>query len=333
MKLGQIEIIDDNEKWLKLLENSPQGTRFLTPEFLDVFDASYTLYGYYRKGVCIAGVPVINTENYKSKFLPHCYYQGPFFHNEIYKSAESKKIQYEIELVESILNCLVPHESQFDFCLDPTFQDVRGYSWFNYHETEKPVCEITPRYTAIVDLDGKTARSLRENSRSSRRQEERYAKNREGLEIDQEGSVEELLAAYESTFSKQGRIVPKSDLNEIRRFVNYFLKVSKGHILAIRNSEGQCVAASFIFEDYLRKWHVPIVGTGDSRYGGTLLYFFILDFVRDSGGRHVDFNGANSPNRGYFKHSVGARSQLYFEVSYNDNASTQSSSKRTSRKT
>jgi cellulose synthase/poly-beta-1,6-N-acetylglucosamine synthase-like glycosyltransferase len=30
----------------------------------------------------------------------------------------------------------------------------------------------------------------------------------------------------------------------------------------------------------------------------------------------VDFNGANSPKRAYFKHSIGAKPALYFDMSY-----------------
>ena len=318
MKSGHLEVIKDNKVWTKLLERSPQGTRFLDPEFIKIFDAPFTLYGYFRKGTCVGGVPIINTDKYDSKFLPHCYYQGPIFYDEIYRSTEGKKIQYEIELVDSILECLVQNETKFQFSLNTTFQDVRGYSWFNYHQPEKPKCEIVPKYTAIVELDGSTHDSLRENARSSRRQEERYAKIREGLTFEHTGELEELLQVYKSTFLKQGRIILESEIEELRKFITYFTQRSFGHILTIKNNKGQCLAASFIYEDYHKKWHVPIVGVGDTRYGGTLLYFSMLDFVRSLGGKSIDFNGANSPNRGYFKHSMGARSQLYFEISYND---------------
>ncbi|MEP3635857.1 MAG: hypothetical protein ABJN14_01170 [Paracoccaceae bacterium] len=56
--------------------------------------------------------------------------------------------------------------------------------------------------------------------------------------------------------------------------------------------------------------------TSETSYGGTMLYYQILDFAMAQGGSAVDFDGANSPNRGYFKHSLGAMPELYFEVSY-----------------
>ena len=84
----------------------------------------------------------------------------------------------------------------------------------------------------------------------------------------------------------------------------------------MRDADDTAVAAAFVFEDYDKVWHVPIIGTGDTRYGGTLLYYQILDFALSKGGAAVDFDGANSPKRGYFKHSLGAMPELYFEVSY-----------------
>ena len=76
------------------------------------------------------------------------------------------------------------------------------------------------------------------------------------------------------------------------------------------------VAGAFVFKDNDNVWHVPIVGTSDTHYGGTLLYFFMADFVLQHGGSALDFDGANSPNRAYFKHSLGAEPQLYFEIRY-----------------
>jgi hypothetical protein len=46
------------------------------------------------------------------------------------------------------------------------------------------------------------------------------------------------------------------------------------------------------------------------------LYFHILDTALAANAKAVDFNGANSPQRAYFKHSLGARPQLFFQVNF-----------------
>ncbi len=86
--------------------------------------------------------------------------------------------------------------------------------------------------------------------------------------------------------------------------------------MSVRDPTGVALAIALIFSDYDGTVHVPAVGTGDTRFGGTLLYFAILDQALADGAKSVDFNGANSPKRAYFKHSIGARPVLYFDISY-----------------
>ena len=193
---------------------------------------------------------------------------------------------------------------------------MRGYDWVHYHDPEKPRCTILPRYTAIVPLKTATKERTRQDARSARRQEEGYAVKREGLTATEDGSIEELFDLYCTTFAAQGVDVSETEKTFFGPYLQYFLDAGVGHFLTIRNTSGKAVVGAFIFKDYDNVWHVPIVGTGETRYGGTLLYFHILDFVRRQGGVAVDFDGANSPNRAYFKHSIGAQAQLYFEVRY-----------------
>ena len=139
---------------------------------------------------------------------------------------------------------------------------------------------------------------------------------RENLVTSLEGSIEELFDLYCTTFAAQGADVAPVEREFFAPYHQYFLDAGIGQFLTVRDGDGKAVTGAFVFKDYDNIWHVPIVGTGDTRYGGTLLYFHILDFVREQGGIAVDFDGANSPNRAYFKHSMGARPQLYFEVRY-----------------
>jgi hypothetical protein len=235
------------------------------------------------------GLPVIDTSP-----LPWSYRQGPIFYDEISKGGVAKTIQYEIDLAELAVTELAKVEPRFHFSLSPDLWDVRGYDWAHYHDADKPRCRLTPRYTAVLPLEGATSKDVRAGSRSARRQEERYANEREGLRPTADGTVDELFAPY----------------------IQYFLNEGCGHILAVRDAADVAVAIASVFEDLDGVWHVPIIGTGDTRYGGTMLYFQIADLALTHGAKAVDFDGANSPKRGYFKHSLGALPALYFEVDY-----------------
>lgn len=303
--------IDDLDVWRTLLARSPQATRFLDPAFLAVFDAPFRPYGLFRGDICIMGLPVIDASP-----LPWCYRQGPIFYDEISKGGVAKTIQYEIDLAELAVTELAQVEPRFHFSLSPDLWDVRGYDWAHYHHADKPRCRLTPRYTAILPLEGATSKDVRAGSRSARRQEERYAAEREGLRPTADGTVDELFALYTETFARQSASVSANDAALFAPYVQYFLDEGCGHILAVRDAADLAIAAAFVFEDFDGVWHVPIIGTGDTRYGGTMLYFQIADFALTHGAKAVDFDGANSPKRGYFKHSLGALPALYFEVDY-----------------
>ena len=147
-----LEPIEDPEIWQKLLARSPQATRFLDPEFLSMFRADIRFYGLFRGGVCIMGLPVIDPRASGMSALPWCYKQGPIFHDEVFKGAQAKRIQYEIELAETVLTKLAEVEPWFRFSLHEGLTDVRGYDWVHYHAPDKARCTILPRYTAVLPL-------------------------------------------------------------------------------------------------------------------------------------------------------------------------------------
>ena len=94
------------------------------------------------------------------------------------------------------------------------------------------------------------------------------------------------------------------------------LNAGLGHILKVRDRAGRVVAGAFVFKDNDNVWHMPIVGTSDTHYGGTLLHFFLADFVLQHGGVALASKAVNCPNWAEFEHSMGAEPQLYFETRY-----------------
>ncbi len=320
MKIGDLEQLEDLTVWDRLLARSPQKTRFLDRKFLDIFEVPVRYYGLFKKGVCVAGLPIIDASRFGGSSLPWCYYQGPIFFDEIYRSSASKLTQYEIELSEEALTQLAQHEDQFSFSLNPTITDVRGFDWVHYHHKTLPRCSINPRYTAVLEVINLTRDEVRAQARSARRQEEGYAISREELGVRKTTDSGALLALYEMTFDKQNKSVSQIEISCFRWYCDYLLKNDLGIVLEVYDQNDRAVAATLIFKDYDDTWHVPIVGVGDTRYGGTLLYFYIVDTVMELGGRAIDFNGANSPQRAYFKHSLGAKPVLYFEVDYTNSS-------------
>ena len=53
-----------------------------------------------------------------------------------------------------------------------------------------------------------------------------------------------------------------------------------------------------------------------SRWNSPLLYSPLTISAKKRKMNYLDFNGANSPNRGDDKHSYGAGQELFFEINY-----------------
>ena len=315
MKHGKLRSLN-LEEWRALLEQSPQNTLYLHPDFLELFGVDVRYWGLERKGVVIAGLPVIDAKATGGRFLPWCYYQGIVFHREIWKAAPAKRTQYEIEISEELVTAVAEVEQQFHLSLHPSLSDVRGLDWVHYHAADRARLQLFPRYTAIQSTCGETPENLRRSARSARRQEEGYANSREGLTVDRDGTLDELATLLRETFKRQGSSISEVEQQLLPKFASYLVSSAQGVFLSVRNAEGAAVAIALIFSDVDGTIHVPIVGTGETRFGGTLLYFAILDYALSVEAPAVDFNGANSPSRAYFKHSIGARPVLFFEASY-----------------
>lgn len=306
--------VEDMAAWSRFLERSPQRTRYCDPAWVDLFDDDCRYWFLERNGTPVLAFLQASCTRTHGAFLPYCYYQGPMFSDEVWRSAPPKRTQYEIEFAETALGLLTEQEERFGLSLHPSLLDVRGYDWLHYHEPAKGRVRLQPRYTAIVDVADVPHADLRAAARSARRQEEGYATKRHGLTFCEDGSAEEMLALAHASFARQDLSLPADDAASMQALSDGLLAQGCGRFVSVRDEHGAALAIALLMEDFDGTEHVPLVGTGSDRFAGTLLYFGILDSAQAHGRTRVDFNGANSPKRGYFKHSIGARPVLFFEA-------------------
>jgi len=306
----------DFKRWNDLLEHSPQGTYFLHTEFLKIFGVKIEFYALFQREKLLVGVPVIDTKNLNRKFLPQCYYQGPVFAGNIFEKSPRKSTHLQVTLIDELLIQLTNHVADFNFCLHPSFTDVRGFSWFNYHQPKKGLCEIAAQYTASIELTNETLISIKSYANKSVRKALRYSQEREQLSFSKSGSFEAFIGLYKETFQRQELVVSQETCELFRSYCNFFKSLGNGHFVSVCNRDNECVATGFMFKDYDNSWQVPFAAMSEARYAGTLLYFGMIEMALADHATKIDFNGANSPQRSKFKHSIGAKPELYFTVSF-----------------
>lgn len=303
-----------DKEWAEFLACSPQGTRYALKEVINSLSCKVDCWFVMSKQKIVAGIPIV-TQNKAASSLPmHTYYIGLLYHNDVYNCKANRKTECEIVISEFVMDTLSEKYEKFELSLHHSISDVRGFDWFNYHTPDRGRAKISPQYTAISDLV--PLGDIRTEARGSRRREAGYAQTREGLTFHLDGTVEELSILYQETFSRQSVNIPSLELNITAQFAEYLVKHDFGKIAVVRNALGEAQAAGLLFYDFNGVVHLPVVGTKTTKYGGTMLYFQMMEYAAKKGYKHMDFNGANSPSRSYFKHSIGAKAQLFFHVSW-----------------
>ena len=244
----------------------------------------------------------------------HAYYIGIMFHPEAWFCKPNRRTENTMMITEFVMQSLSGFYDAIELCLHPDITDVRGFDWFNYHAPELGRVQISPRYTAQISLDENT---IRVSARGSRRREEKYALTRERLHFSLDGTVDELLGLWQQSLQRQNNSLDEMEISVTRTFADYILQNSMGVIVVTRDEKDMAQTAGLLLFDFNALVHLPVVGTSGTRYGGTLLYFSIMEYAAEQGYKVLDLNGANSPNRAYFKHSVGGETRLYFHLCWN----------------
>ncbi len=301
----------DQALWDQFLRRSPQACRYSTEPVLHALACKADFWFVKRKGQVIAGLPVI-TENQAADGLPiHSYYVGLMLHDEAWRCKPNRRTENLLAITEQLMRELSTHYDVIELCLHPDITDIRGFDWFNYHEPQAGRVAIHARYSAQLSLDKE---HIRHAARSSRRREEKYAREREQLHFVSGGTSDELLRLWQHSLQRQDCTIPTAELDATRVFAEHLLATETGTIATVRNQDDEAVAAGLLMYDYHGLVHLPVVGIADTRYGGTLLYFSMMEVAAEKGYTRMDLNGANSPARGYFKHSIGGEATLYFHL-------------------
>ena len=310
--------ISAGDHWQHFVKNSPQGSIYCLPEVLEAFDIPIEYYFVTNNDRVVAAFPYIDAKsNFEEPFLPYTYYTGVMFAHSIWQMPIYNRTECVITVTERIMDELSEKYDSIYFSCHPTLTDMRGFSWFNYHRPEKGTAIITPYYSAVLifhELDDFT--TLLRAARSMRRRSYKYAIERDDLRFKEVKSTKLLLDLLQETFLRQGLSIDELTQKHILNFSNKAVEGGWGHIYIAESPSGQCLSAGLFLNEWNRVMHLPILANSSHPNAGTFLHLEVIKHCLDAGLKVFDFNGANSPLRGFFKHSFGADPQLFFEIKW-----------------
>lgn len=308
---------EDLSEWDAFVRASPQGNIFCDSRLATAVDDKFEPWFLLRGDDVKAGIPLFRRPDGGATTMPFTYYQGLLLSPDVAQMKNQRYSNWLLQIVTRFLSDLTDCYSSLRLSLHPSLTDIRGFDWFNYGGPGRR-CRILPRYTAIIDCDqvGDT-QTLLKASRKDRRQDFRRAHDNR-LKVVRDADVECLVSLYCDMFATQGIEVSGEHRSTLRRLSEAAISHDFGELLFVVDDKSKIQAAQLVLYDEHSGHAVAQASreTGRGNGASTLACVEFLEHVRKRGLRWADLNGANSPDRADFKHSLDAPPQLFFEIEW-----------------
>ena len=325
-----LEKTNPGPAWDALVGASPSGSLFARSAYLKALACPFSVYLCKRNEETRGGLLVTESPGRAHAVLhPLVVYAGVLFPKIAFKQNLSQITSERFAICESVAAALPGLYETVEVALSPQVEDIRAFLWHNYGKDDVPHYVPSVRYTAWADIsDLGNAKSpddtaLFAQCSAARRQEVRYARKK-GVATEEMALPEEFVRYYAMTMNRQNITVPKAELGAMRRLLEALLGAGLARMFVSRTAKGEIGSMAVMGLDDRREHNGPFTSCylfgandpalRDSHCGSAVLWDAFTALSRD-GVQSVDMEGVNSPRRGWFKLSFGARMERYFEVS------------------
>ena len=309
------------EEWDSFVGQSPQANVFCQSFFLDALGVDYDLWLLMAEGGALAAGAVLLKDRTGAVLnAPHplSMYHGLLM-GSVFKSMPIHRRSKEtLEVTAAFLAQLESRHERLSFCQHPGFDDLRGFSWFHYHEQERGMFRIDLRYTGLIDLTAHPDfEGYLSSIRPGRRNEYRKAvKN--GLTAEASDDVDLLSRLYQLTFERQGLAKDAVEFSLLKSIASKAISNGSGELLVARLPGGEAVSATLFLSNANTGYYLVGANHPEHRHSNSGIFAFVESLRRghSRGVERIDVCGINSPRRGDFKTSFNARPTPYFVMNW-----------------
>jgi hypothetical protein len=277
-------------------------------------------WGAERPGRILAAWPLVRPHSDGEIKPPSfCYYIGPMFIRELRNNPySSHNWNAYTECLRLMMEAIIDAHPRFAFSCPLGMTDLRALSWWNFDHSCEGGFQITPRYTARIDLTRLRDETslLRSMSRSRRRVIAKWSKA-QPLECDDVDN-DRLLQLHDQTLRRTGGIITDDRHTALRRMAD-LARSGAGVIIGFKPSNEQSVEAAVILLDGPLEVNAVFTTVSEAHCKSGLPTWILWRAIRraqTSGMQWFDMNGANSPKRECNTHSFGAGTELSFDCRF-----------------
>jgi len=294
----KVNCLKDSEygTWDKFVDNSPQGTLFHKSYWLKASGSKFLIYGCFRDGQLVAGIPVICKSKFGINYAGHSQltpYLGIVFRTER-DSKYVSRISNEKQITREISKRLKKDFNSINISFPPFPVDLQPFIWEGF--------TAMVSYTYLLSLDD--LELVWENMDKKRRNDIRWAEEN-GIRVEPSSDFNEIFSMVEKTLGRQKGKVDKatafkyndtlSERNQCTSFI-------------ARNVSGDRIAGAYIVWDQKRAYY--LLGGADpeknQRGASAMAVWEAIKFTKNKLGlNEFDFEGSMIPEVEQFFREFG----------------------------
>lgn len=309
-----------DEEWSEFVESSPQGTIFAHPTFLNALNArSVLMYCYKHQHRC-AAVLAIESDDGQS-LINHdlIIHSGILFAPSDPNQNHSQILSEQFRISCFIIQTLVNKYQNIQLTTHPEFTDIRPFLWHNYGHVDE-MFSVDVRYTGFLSLDppGEIKKlddsRLYQEANKSRRQDIRYG-IKKGVYTEQKFDAGLFSEFYRAMFERLDQDA-NLDLAEIETLIGALQEAGLLRMYISRVENGTPGSIAIFGVDGKRAYYLYGANNPKMRsdHTGTMVLWDAFRALSQEKVAEVDLEGVNSPARGYFKLSFGAKLKTYYKL-------------------
>lgn len=320
-KSYRLEAAGLDEAWDGFVRSSPDGTVFITSNYLAHIGRRLGLYHCYNVNELRAVVAVVESMDGASAILDDLViYSGICFGAPTHGQNRAQQNSERHEIAFFIAAALADRYQRVEFALAPTIGDVRPFLWHNYGQ-EQGRYSVDVRYTSYLDIsDFASAPTLEDieaykQATGARRQQIRYAR-RDGIITEEFSDVGLFVDFYRRTMERQGENVGLNMLDRMAALVAALLETGSARMFVSKTRDQIAGSAAVYAFDHHRAYYLFGASNPDLRDSptGTAVLWDAFGALAATGIPQVDLEGVNSPRRGWFKMSFGGELRPYYQI-------------------
>ena len=307
--------------WDAFVASSPDGTVFITSNYLAHTGCRLGLYHCYNSNELRAVVAVVESPDGASAILDDLViYSGVCFGAPTHGQNRAQQNSERHEIATFIAAALADRYQRVEFALAPSINDVRPFLWHNYGQ-ERGRYSVDVRYTSYLDIgDFAFAQDLEhieayKQATGARRQQIRYARRDEVI-TEEFSDVGLFIDFYRRTMDRQGEDVSPDQLDRMATLVAALLGSGAARMFVSRSSDQIAGSAAVYAFDQRRAYYLFGASDPDLRDSPTGTAVLWDAFVKLAAAKvtQIDLEGVNSPRRGWFKMSFGGELRAYYQI-------------------